>query len=93
MVALSLLPGQRRVAVLGDMLELGPTGPALHHAAGQALAGRVDVVVGVGALAKEIVEGAREAGIPVASLHHFPVGRRRRRRPARASSGRATRCW
>jgi UDP-N-acetylmuramoyl-tripeptide--D-alanyl-D-alanine ligase len=72
-VALSLLPGQRRVAVLGDMLELGPTGPAMHHAAGQALAGRVDAVVGVGALAKEIVEGAREAGIPVASLHHFRV--------------------
>ena len=70
-VALSLAPGRRHVAVLGDMLELGPTGPALHHAAGQALAGRVDVVVGVGALAKEIVEGARKGGVPAASLHHF----------------------
>jgi len=70
-VALGLAPGRRRVAVLGDMLELGPTGPALHHAAGQALAGRVDVVVGVGALAKEIVEGARKAGLPGSSLHHF----------------------
>jgi UDP-N-acetylmuramoyl-tripeptide--D-alanyl-D-alanine ligase len=72
-VALALLPGRRRVAVLGDMLELGPAGPMLHHAAGQSLAGRVDVVVGVGALASEIVEGAREAGVPVASLHHFPA--------------------
>jgi UDP-N-acetylmuramoyl-tripeptide--D-alanyl-D-alanine ligase len=70
-VALGLAPGRRRVAVLGDMLELGPTGPMLHHAAGQSLAGRVDVVVGVGALASEIVEGARKAGIPAASLHHF----------------------
>jgi UDP-N-acetylmuramoyl-tripeptide--D-alanyl-D-alanine ligase len=70
-VALSLLPGQRRVAVLGDMLELGPTGPALHRERGRALAGRVDAVVGVGPLAKEIVEGAREAGIPAGSLHHF----------------------
>ncbi len=70
-VALSLLPGERRVAVLGDMLELGESGPALHHERGRALAGRVDVVVGVGPLAKEIVEGARSAGIPTGSLHHF----------------------
>jgi UDP-N-acetylmuramoyl-tripeptide--D-alanyl-D-alanine ligase len=70
-VALALAPGQRRVAVLGDMLELGPTGPMLHHAAGHSLAGRVDVVVSVGPLAREILEGARRAGIPAASLHHF----------------------
>jgi UDP-N-acetylmuramoyl-tripeptide--D-alanyl-D-alanine ligase len=69
--ALSLLPAERRLAVLGDMLELGPTGPALHRERGRALAGRVDVVVGVGPLAAEIVEGAREAGIPAGSLHHF----------------------
>jgi UDP-N-acetylmuramoyl-tripeptide--D-alanyl-D-alanine ligase len=43
----------------------------LHHAAGQSLAGRVDVVVGVGALAREVVEGARRAGLPEPSLHHF----------------------
>ncbi len=70
-VALSLLPAERRLAVLGDMLELGPTGPALHRERGRALAGRVDVVVGVGPLAAELVEGAREAGIPAGSLHHF----------------------
>jgi UDP-N-acetylmuramoyl-tripeptide--D-alanyl-D-alanine ligase len=70
-VALSLVPGRRRVAVLGDMLELGPAGAALHRAAGRFLAGRVDAVVGVGPLAKEILEGAREAGFPPGSLHHF----------------------
>ena len=70
-VALSMVPGRRRVAVLGDMLELGPTGGALHRAAGRSLAGRVDAVVGVGPLAKEIVEGAREAGVAADSLHHF----------------------
>jgi UDP-N-acetylmuramoyl-tripeptide--D-alanyl-D-alanine ligase len=70
-VALSLAPGRRRVAVLGDMLELGPTGPVLHHAAGQSLAGRVDVVVSVGPLAREFLEGAREAGLPAPFLHHF----------------------
>jgi UDP-N-acetylmuramoyl-tripeptide--D-alanyl-D-alanine ligase len=70
-VTLALLPGQRRVAVLGDMLELGPTGPALHRERGRALGGRVDAVVGIGPLATEIVEGAREAGVPAGSLHHF----------------------
>lgn len=70
-VALSLVPGRRRVAVLGDMLELGPAGAALHRAAGRFLAGRVDAVVGVGPLAKEILEGAEEAGFPAGSLHHF----------------------
>jgi UDP-N-acetylmuramoyl-tripeptide--D-alanyl-D-alanine ligase len=31
----------------------------------------VDEVVGVGPLAREIVEGAREAGLPSGALHHF----------------------
>ena len=43
-VALGLVPGRRRVAILGDMLELGPSGEALHRAAGRSLAGRVDAV-------------------------------------------------
>ena len=69
--ALALVPGRRRVAVLGDMLELGPAAGALHRDRGRALAGRVDAVVGVGPLAKAIVEGAREAGLLAGSLHHF----------------------
>jgi UDP-N-acetylmuramoyl-tripeptide--D-alanyl-D-alanine ligase len=73
-VALSLAPARRRVAVLGDMLELGPTAPALHRASGRALRGRVDVVVGVGGtLAKELLAGAREAGLGAGALHHFPA--------------------
>jgi UDP-N-acetylmuramoyl-tripeptide--D-alanyl-D-alanine ligase len=71
LAALALVPGRRRVAVVGDMLELGETGPALHREAGRALAGRVDAVVGVGPLAREIVEGARAAGLSAASLAHF----------------------
>ncbi|HZO08898.1 MAG TPA: UDP-N-acetylmuramoyl-tripeptide--D-alanyl-D-alanine ligase, partial [Myxococcota bacterium] len=61
-VALGLVPGLRRVAVVGDMLELGATGKALHREAGRALAGRVDVLAGIGPLSREIVEGARAAG-------------------------------
>jgi len=59
------------VAVLGDMLELGATAPELHRESGRTLAGRVDVVAGVGPLAKEIVAGAREAGLDEKALVHF----------------------
>ena len=92
-VALSLLPAERRVAVLGDMLELGPTGPALHRERGRALAGRVDVVVGVGPLARRDRGGrAGERAFPPA---RFTTSRRPRTRSGRstASSARATRCW
>jgi UDP-N-acetylmuramoyl-tripeptide--D-alanyl-D-alanine ligase len=70
-VALTLAPGRRRVAVLGDMLELGETALELHRGSGRALAGRVDVVVGVGPLAKEIVAGAREEGLAGEAVAHF----------------------
>ncbi len=74
-LTLGSLPGRRRVAVLGDMLELGPTGKALHRERGRALGGRVDVVVCVGPLAQEILAGAREAGVPLAALHQFSDAR------------------
>jgi len=70
-VALGLVPGLRRVALLGDMLELGATSPALHREAGRALAGRVDVLAGIGPLSREIVEGARAAGFTGKVLLHF----------------------
>jgi UDP-N-acetylmuramoyl-tripeptide--D-alanyl-D-alanine ligase len=70
--ALGLAAGRRRVAFLGDMLELGPAGPALHREVGERLGGRVDVVAGVGPLAKSLVEGARSAGLAEEALHHFP---------------------
>jgi len=48
-------PASRRVAVLGDMLELGEQGPALHREIGlHAAAHGVDVLVAVGSLAAEI---------------------------------------
>jgi UDP-N-acetylmuramoyl-tripeptide--D-alanyl-D-alanine ligase len=55
---------RRKVAVLGDMAELGPDAPAYHREVGAA-AGRagVDVLVAVGPLARGYVEGGR--GIPV----------------------------
>jgi UDP-N-acetylmuramoyl-tripeptide--D-alanyl-D-alanine ligase len=56
------LPG-RRIAVLGEMLELGPESEAGHTQVGRA-AGRVaDLLVVVGEDAGGIVEGALEAGL------------------------------
>nr|MBP6704367.1 hypothetical protein [Vicinamibacteria bacterium] len=55
---LALAKGRRRVACVGDMLELGPGGPQLHHEAGAFIGPRVDLLLGVGPLALEIVAGA-----------------------------------
>ncbi|MCB9845011.1 MAG: UDP-N-acetylmuramoyl-tripeptide--D-alanyl-D-alanine ligase [Phycisphaeraceae bacterium] len=58
--ALASWPGaQRRVAVLGDMLELGPEGPSAHTEIGAALA-RVDRL-GLGVFIGPAMSGARRA--------------------------------
>jgi len=54
----------RGVAVLGEMLELGPEAPELHRAVGAHAASAADLLVAVGAGAAPIVEGARAAGMP-----------------------------
>ncbi|HUO87334.1 MAG TPA: UDP-N-acetylmuramoyl-tripeptide--D-alanyl-D-alanine ligase [Thermoanaerobaculia bacterium] len=57
------LPGERRWAVLGDMLELGPEEAAFHRAAGRHAVERGFVpVYAVGELSREIAAGAAEAG-------------------------------
>ncbi len=55
---LALARDRRRVACVGDMLELGASGPQLHHEAGAFIGSRVDLLLGVGPLALEIVAGA-----------------------------------
>lgn len=72
LAALQLVGAARRVAFLGDMLELGPTAADLHRQFGESLAARAQLVVAVGGLAKAFVEGARAAGMPESALHHFP---------------------
>ncbi|KYH32596.1 UDP-N-acetylmuramoyl-tripeptide--D-alanyl-D-alanine ligase [Neomoorella mulderi] len=61
---LATLPG-RKVAVLGDMRELGPAAPALHREIGRFAAGTgLFRLVTVGELAREIAAGAIAAGMP-----------------------------
>ena len=56
-------PGRRRLAVLGDMLELGPDEEALHRAIGARAARVVDGLVAVGERGRWIAEAARTAGL------------------------------
>jgi UDP-N-acetylmuramoyl-tripeptide--D-alanyl-D-alanine ligase len=59
--------GRRRVAVLGDMAELGEDGPAYHHELGRVVTDAgLEEVLAVGPLAKSYLEGAR--GVWAASV-------------------------
>jgi len=55
--------GAQRIAVLGDMLELGPDSPSLHEEVGRHAAGRADTLIGVGERARAIVDAAAKAGV------------------------------
>ncbi len=54
--------GRRRIAVLGDMLELGPDEERLHREIGVRAAAACDGLVTVGDRGRWIAEGARAAG-------------------------------
>jgi UDP-N-acetylmuramoyl-tripeptide--D-alanyl-D-alanine ligase len=56
------LPG-RRIAVLGEMLELGKAAPQGHREVGTAAAATVDVLIVVGDAAAGIAAGARAGGL------------------------------
>jgi UDP-N-acetylmuramoyl-tripeptide--D-alanyl-D-alanine ligase len=62
-----LTTGGRRLAVLGDMLELGPDEERLHRGIGHRAAGVVDGLVAVGTRGRWIAEAARAAGLRVVS--------------------------
>lgn len=58
-------PTSHKVAVLGDMFELGAFAPALHSSVGACLGkAGIDTLVAVGALSEHIAQGARDSGVP-----------------------------
>jgi UDP-N-acetylmuramoyl-tripeptide--D-alanyl-D-alanine ligase len=62
--ALRTLKGQgRRIAVLGDMLELGDGSEMMHQELGAKSAAIVDVLIAVGHFADKLAQGAEAAGL------------------------------
>ncbi|MEP6788215.1 MAG: Mur ligase family protein, partial [Acidobacteriota bacterium] len=60
---------RRKIVVAGEMLELGPDSGRIHNETGMRIAGKgVDVLIGVRGLAKEMVEGAKAAGLDAAEF-------------------------
>lgn len=66
LASLAALPGRRRIAVLGDMLELGPDELALHREVGHACAGAgLTGLVAFGPRSRAMAEAAGREGVEV----------------------------
>ncbi len=65
-------PARRRIAVLGEMLELGRWAESLHRDVGSYVANcGIDVLVGIRGEARHLVDAAREAGQAVDAAFFF----------------------
>jgi|TARA_B100001964_G_C13918271_1_gene459001 UDP-N-acetylmuramoyl-tripeptide--D-alanyl-D-alanine ligase len=61
----------RRIAVVGDMLELGEQSAALHEEAGRYMASRLDVLLTVGDASEHLLAQARQEGMTAQDARHF----------------------
>jgi UDP-N-acetylmuramoyl-tripeptide--D-alanyl-D-alanine ligase len=65
-------PARRRIAVLGEMLELGRWSGTLHCDVGRYVAeSGIDVLVGIRGAAKAMVDAAIDAGLPATAAYFF----------------------
>ena len=62
---------KRKIAVLGDMMELGEHTTEEHRRAGQLVAQTVDFLLAVGLRSKFYIEGAGEGKMPKKNIFHF----------------------
>jgi UDP-N-acetylmuramoyl-tripeptide--D-alanyl-D-alanine ligase len=67
------LPALRKIAVLGDMLEIGKYTIEAHESVGREVADVADVLFTVGGRAKFIAEAARDAGLNKSHIFSFDV--------------------
>ncbi|MBQ4600698.1 MAG: UDP-N-acetylmuramoyl-tripeptide--D-alanyl-D-alanine ligase [Oscillospiraceae bacterium] len=63
--------GGRRIAVLGDMLELGASSQAEHYRVGRIAAEKADMVFAYGANANRVASGALTGGMPEKDIGVF----------------------
>ena len=69
---LACTPATRRIAVLGEMRELGTWAEALHREVGRhAVQCEVSVLVGIRGAAGHLVDAARDAGLPAGAAYFF----------------------
>jgi len=55
---------ERKIVIAGEMLELGPDEKEIHRQTGASIArSGADMLIGVRGLAKELIDGARDAGL------------------------------
>ncbi|MBI4853525.1 MAG: UDP-N-acetylmuramoyl-tripeptide--D-alanyl-D-alanine ligase [Acidobacteria bacterium] len=68
--AISSMGYDKHILVAGEMLELGTSGVELHQNSGKNIAeNKIDFLIGVRGLAKEIVNGAIKAGMPTKNTY------------------------
>ncbi len=69
---IAIKKGQKKIAALGDMLELGSLSEKSHQEIGRLAHGLgIDRLVTVGERARDIARGAREAGMPETNIASF----------------------
>ena len=63
----------RKIAIFGDMLELGKVSEAAHRAVGKKLVELgIEYLFVVGERSRDIARGAKEAGMSDDKIYHFP---------------------
>lgn len=65
------IEGKRKIAVLGDMLELGKFTEEEHHIAGEKIVGVADILITVGPRSKSIADGAMKNGFVQKNIYSF----------------------